>query len=272
MTDDLTMDDTTRQRREATIHAAAYALLAQHGYGGTSMLRIARAAQASNETLYRWYGDKDGLFTAMARENAADTRRLLENALECHDDPWEALVAVAPTFLRMILGDRAILLNRAAAADPTGALGAAIQNHLDNLRNHIAGTLQDDGIANADIFAGDFIFIMQSRVAHHHAADIDGFHHRAGCERTGATHLDFNIEQLRYRLFGGEFPRHCPARRAADKTKPPLPINPVKLIDNPINIISECGTAHADFGLEVLSRVFALQVPRQRVHREAPAA
>ncbi|MDQ1850076.1 TetR/AcrR family transcriptional regulator [Gemmobacter fulvus] len=126
MTDDLTMDDKTRQRREATIHAAAYALLAQHGYGGTSMLRIARAAHASNETLYRWYGDKDGLFTAMARENAADTRRLLENALECHDDPWEALAAVAPTFLRMILGDRAILLNRAAAADPTGALGAAI--------------------------------------------------------------------------------------------------------------------------------------------------
>jgi len=120
------MNDTARQKREAAIHAAAYELLAGHGYGGTSMLRVARAAQASNETLYRWYGDKDGLFTAMVRENAAEARHLLEEALAGHGDPWEALAAVAPPFLRMILGDRAILLNRAAAADPTGALGAAI--------------------------------------------------------------------------------------------------------------------------------------------------
>ena len=61
------VDDEARQRREAAIHAAAYALLAEHGYGGTSMLRVARAARASNETLYRWYGGKDGLFTAMVR-------------------------------------------------------------------------------------------------------------------------------------------------------------------------------------------------------------
>lgn len=120
------MHETARQRREAAIHTAAYDLLAQHGYGGTSMLRVARAAQASNETLYRWYGDKDGLFTAMVRENAAETRHLLDGALEGQGDPWEAIGAVAPAFLRMILGDRAILLNRAAAADPTGALGAAI--------------------------------------------------------------------------------------------------------------------------------------------------
>lgn len=120
------MDEDARQRREAAIHAAAYRLLAAHGYGGTSMLRVARAAQASNETLYRWYGDKDGLFTAMVRENAAETRRLLEEAVGEAGDPWETLAAVAPVFLRMILGDRAVLLNRAAAADPGGALGAAL--------------------------------------------------------------------------------------------------------------------------------------------------
>ena len=120
------MTDSTRHQREAEIHAAAYALLAQHGYGGTSMLRVAKAAKASNETLYRWYGDKDGLFTAMVRANAAETRMLIEEALEGNADPWSALAAVAPVFLRMILGDRAVLLNRAAAADPTGALGAAL--------------------------------------------------------------------------------------------------------------------------------------------------
>ncbi len=120
------MTDNSRQQRETEIYAAAYALLAQHGYGGTSMLRVAKAAKASNETLYRWYGDKDGLFTAMVRANAAETHALLAAALEENAEPWSALGAVAPVFMRMILGDQAVLLNRAAAADPGGALGAAI--------------------------------------------------------------------------------------------------------------------------------------------------
>lgn len=119
------MDDDARRKRQAEIFRAAYDLLAEHGYGGASMLRIAKAAKASNETLYRWYGDKDGLFTAMVRDNASETRRLLDDALG-GGDPWATLEGVAPVFLTMILGDRAILLNRAAAADPSGALGATI--------------------------------------------------------------------------------------------------------------------------------------------------
>lgn len=120
------MDDETRRKREVDIYEAAYALLSAHGYGGASMLRIAKAAKASNETLYRWYGDKDGLFKAMVRDNAAETRRLLDEALNSRTDPWATLERVAPVFLRMILGEKAILLNRAAAADPSGALGATI--------------------------------------------------------------------------------------------------------------------------------------------------
>ena len=120
------MDDEARRKREAEIHEAAYDLLSRSGYGGASMLRIAKAAKASNETLYRWYGDKDGLFMAMVRENAAETRRMLDEALSRDADPWATLKGVAPVFLRMILGEKAILLNRAAAADASGSLGAAI--------------------------------------------------------------------------------------------------------------------------------------------------
>lgn len=120
------VDDDARRKREAGIYGAAYDVLAQHGYGGASMLRIAKAAKASNETLYRWYGDKDGLFKAMVRDNAAETRQMLSEALSCQDHPWATLEGVAPVFLRMLLGEKAILLNRAAAADPSGALGATI--------------------------------------------------------------------------------------------------------------------------------------------------
>ena len=120
------MKEDKRQQRHEQICRAAYDLLATQGYGGTSMLYIARAAKASNETLYRWYGDKDGLFRTMVRDNAAETRRMLSDAILAQVDPRLTLERVAPVFLTMLLGERAILLNRAAAADPSGALGAVI--------------------------------------------------------------------------------------------------------------------------------------------------
>ena len=52
------MRDDKKQQRRRQIEAAAYDLLVQYGYDGTSMLAVAKAAKASNETMYRWYGDK----------------------------------------------------------------------------------------------------------------------------------------------------------------------------------------------------------------------
>ena len=117
-------EDKTRKHKEIT--EVAYALLDQHGYAGCSMLRIAKAAKASNETLYRWYGSKDGLFETMVRDNAAETRAALEEALAQARPPIEALRTIGPIFLAMLCGQKAVALNRAAAADATGALGAAL--------------------------------------------------------------------------------------------------------------------------------------------------
>ncbi|WP_237352646.1 TetR family transcriptional regulator [Rhizobium leguminosarum] len=44
------------------------------------MLDIAKAAKASNETLYRWYGDKNGLFQTMVESNARATKTALDAA------------------------------------------------------------------------------------------------------------------------------------------------------------------------------------------------
>ncbi|WP_179380470.1 TetR/AcrR family transcriptional regulator [Jannaschia marina] len=112
--------------REDRIAAAAYTLLSEKGYAGASMLSIAKAARASNETLYKWYGDKCGLFTALARRNARAIREDLDAALAGDGSAPETLARVAPRLLAMLLDDPAILLNRAAAGDATGALGQAI--------------------------------------------------------------------------------------------------------------------------------------------------
>ena len=60
------------------------------------------------------------------------------------------------------------------------AFRAFIQQHTHHLRNHIACTAHDDGIAHAHILAPRFVFVMQSGVGHGHAADKNGrkFGHR----------------------------------------------------------------------------------------------
>lgn len=120
------MKDVDRETRQIEIEAAAYEVLAERGYAGTSMLNVARRARASNETLYRWYGDKNGLFAAMVRRNAEASERLLTGAI---DQPGSALTTLrdfAPLLLAMLLGERAIMLNRAAAGDTTRTLGRII--------------------------------------------------------------------------------------------------------------------------------------------------
>ena len=120
------MTPESRVKREHAIEAAAYALLAERGYGGMSMLAVAKGAKASNETLYKWYGDKLGLVTAMIERNASEARSILEEALTGSEPPEVVLNRLAPALLRLLTGTPAVALNRAAAADPSGELGRAL--------------------------------------------------------------------------------------------------------------------------------------------------
>ncbi|WP_121634529.1 TetR/AcrR family transcriptional regulator [Tropicibacter alexandrii] len=108
----------TRDLREAQIAEAAYALLSEKGFQGLSMLAVAKRAKASNETLYRWYGDKLGLFRALIARNVAEVGEALEAA--------DGLEELGRQLLGMLLSPRAVALNRAAAADASNTLGAVL--------------------------------------------------------------------------------------------------------------------------------------------------
>jgi len=118
------MKDETRDARRAQIEEAVYRLLDEKGYGGTSMQAIARAAKASNETLYNWYGDKKGLMAALIARNTDVVRAALADGAA--GDPLDRLARIGPILLGMVLGPRAVALNRAAAADASGDLGRAL--------------------------------------------------------------------------------------------------------------------------------------------------
>lgn len=137
------MREELRAERREVIEAAAYRLLAEKGFAGMSMLALARAAQASNETIYRWYGNKDGLARALVESNARAVRQVLDRALEQGDEPLKALYAVCPVLLQTLVGDRMVALLRAAAADPTGALGQALaQSGRDEVTARIIALMQ----------------------------------------------------------------------------------------------------------------------------------
>lgn len=121
------MREEARAERQREIEEAAYAVLEEKGYAGSSMLAIARKARASNETLYNWYGDKQGLFRALVARNAEEVRELLEARIKGQHDPLATLGLLGPKLLELLTGSRAIALNRAAAAaDRSFELGAAI--------------------------------------------------------------------------------------------------------------------------------------------------
>ncbi|MCG6902342.1 MAG: TetR/AcrR family transcriptional regulator [Rhodobacter sp.] len=120
------MREEKRSLRQKQIESAAYEVLEAKGYGGTSMLGIARQARASNETLYNWYGDKQGLFQALVTRNAEEVKRHLEAELKTDNDALSILGTLGPKLLALLTGDRAVALNRAAAADGSGELGATL--------------------------------------------------------------------------------------------------------------------------------------------------
>ena len=120
------MREERRSQRQREIEAAAYALLEEKGYGGTSMIGIAKKARASNETLYNWYGDKQGLFSALVTRNATEVKEHLETRLDSDQDALSILRTFGPKLLNLLTSDRAVALNRAAAADSTGELGATL--------------------------------------------------------------------------------------------------------------------------------------------------
>ncbi|EBA17402.1 transcriptional regulator, TetR family protein [Roseobacter sp. SK209-2-6] len=120
------MREDKRSQRQAQIETAAYVVLEAKGYEGTSMSSIARQARASNETLYNWYGDKKGLFQALVTRNAAEVKEHLEEELRTRTDALSILATLGPKLLDLLTGDRAVALNRAAAADGSGELGATL--------------------------------------------------------------------------------------------------------------------------------------------------
>ena len=111
------MKTAMRDKRRDEILDIAVEVLAERGYRQTSMLEIARRASASKETLYAWFGDKGGLFEAVIRRNAMTVQAVLVRHLEDQAPIERALEEFGRALLRLLLGDDAVAINRAAISE-----------------------------------------------------------------------------------------------------------------------------------------------------------
>lgn len=101
---------------------AALAELVERGYEATTMLGVARRARSSKESLYSWFGNKEGLFAAIIRRESENTNRSVAALLEADIPPAEALKKLATNLLRLLTGERSLAINRAAMTSPALAL------------------------------------------------------------------------------------------------------------------------------------------------------
>jgi len=155
------MNSEERDERHAQIQEAAFSLLKELGYRRTSMLLIAKRAQASNQTLYAWYRNKPELFRGIIERFGSGVRAQLQTALQDTQDPLPALEALGPALLRFTTDEHAIIMNRAAVIDAaeTGVLARAIdevaRDAIFPLIVDLMQRLVDSGAFAEDVLAAD---------------------------------------------------------------------------------------------------------------------
>ncbi|WP_020179217.1 TetR/AcrR family transcriptional regulator C-terminal domain-containing protein [Methylopila sp. M107] len=130
------LDEQTRQagdeemtERRAALLDAVLALLVEKGAAALTMTAVAQRARCSKETLYKWFGDREGLLSATVewqaskvRAGAYDRQHLDAGALR------ESLEAFAANWLSVISSETSVALNRVAIGQAQALGGMVLAN------------------------------------------------------------------------------------------------------------------------------------------------
>ena len=116
--------------RQQQVLTAALEVLVAEG-DRLTMTAVARKASCSKETLYKWFGDRDGLLTATVQWQAAKVRAPQVSARIDEATLRQNLEQFARDLLATIAGDVSVTLNRLAAthAGADSGLGAIMLEH-----------------------------------------------------------------------------------------------------------------------------------------------
>ncbi|HET8725974.1 MAG TPA: TetR/AcrR family transcriptional regulator [Alphaproteobacteria bacterium] len=143
--------------RQQQVLTAALALLVEQG-DRLTMTAVARRASCSKETLYKWFGGRDGLLTATVQWQAAKVR--MPQLDRGHFDAAAlraSLVSFARDLLTTIAGEVSVTLNRLAighaGAEKRSLGGIVLENGPLAIRRRLKPVLEEGRAAGLIDFA-----------------------------------------------------------------------------------------------------------------------
>lgn len=107
-----------REARKSAVLDATLVELVEKGYESVTMLSVASRAGTSKESLYTWFGNRDGLFAALIERNADQSAERVQAALDGDGDPIETLTGYCIGLLNLLTSEASVALNRAAMSSP----------------------------------------------------------------------------------------------------------------------------------------------------------
>lgn len=144
--------DAHREQRRAQLVGAAIGAIRRHG-AGVGMDDVAAAAETSKTVVYRHFGDRSGLYTAVCESVAAvllgEIRRATTEAMGAPDGgPRAAVSAGIDAYLRLIESDPELyrfVVHRPLLTQPTGSRTASPPQSADPVNDLV--TVIGDEIA-----------------------------------------------------------------------------------------------------------------------------
>lgn len=121
-----------KEARRREILDVAFNVFAAHGYAGTSMVAIARRANASKETLYAWFRNKETLFNTVMADRIEGIAMHAGAAAEVDASPANVLRVIAADVLRFMLTVTPLLQGlqpNGEGAEALRLLGQTIADH-----------------------------------------------------------------------------------------------------------------------------------------------
>lgn len=141
------------QAKRQHILNVATELFLEKGFSDASTSELQRRVGGSKTTIYSYFGDKAGLFTAVVDEMLLDSVSLLSSLDLAELSVREALIKIAQQYLNIVLSERYIGLMRIVVAEVNRfpEIGQAFYEHGPGLSYAKFKTLLDERISSDEL-------------------------------------------------------------------------------------------------------------------------
>jgi AcrR family transcriptional regulator len=149
-------------------------LLYERGLDGIGVAELCATLEISKETLYRHFGSKAGLVSAVLQARSEKVVRWLERAsAEGGSEAADQLAAVFDALEEWHASDgfRGCAIVNAAAQHRTGRPGEVAERHLDGLLDILMSIARRTGVVDSDVLARQLLMLVEGATV---LADLHG--------------------------------------------------------------------------------------------------